>query len=163
MTTAINTECLYMADQLRRAFDGDAWHGPAVTEILEGIGAAQALERPIPSAHSIWELVLHIAAWERVALAAIQGVPMPKALATEEDFPRPAGNGDPAWQTAVSNLLSANQSLCRAVRNFGDARLAETVPGRGYDFRQLFTGLTQHALYHAGQMALLKKAVPVKS
>ncbi len=28
-----------IADQLKRAFEGDAWHGPAVLEVLEGVSA----------------------------------------------------------------------------------------------------------------------------
>jgi hypothetical protein len=50
-------------DQLHRAFAGDAWHGPSVLEILENVTASQAATRPIAGAHSIWELVLHIKAW----------------------------------------------------------------------------------------------------
>jgi uncharacterized damage-inducible protein DinB len=53
-----------IVDQLRRAFEGEAWHGPAVMQILEGITAAQAAAHPASGAHSIWEIVLHIAAWE---------------------------------------------------------------------------------------------------
>jgi hypothetical protein len=43
-----------IVDQLERAFDGEAWHGPALMEILDGIDARTAAARPIPSAHSIW-------------------------------------------------------------------------------------------------------------
>lgn len=52
-----------IADELRRAFYGEAWHGDSLFEILRGVTAAQAAARPITNAHSIWELVLHISAW----------------------------------------------------------------------------------------------------
>ena len=55
-----------IADQLRRAFLRDAWHGPAVLELLADVDAETAAARPIPSVHSIWELVLHIAVWDRM-------------------------------------------------------------------------------------------------
>src|SRR5437764_6919973 len=48
-------------DQLKRAFEGNAWHGPAVEEVLADVTAEQAAAKPIPDAHSIWELTLHIA------------------------------------------------------------------------------------------------------
>ena len=52
-------------DQLRRAFEGQAWHGPAVMELLDGVTAKQAATRPVVAVHTMWELVLHIGAWER--------------------------------------------------------------------------------------------------
>src|SRR5260370_3027867 len=67
------SEASRISDQLRRAFGGDAWHGDSVFEILMGVTAAQAAARPINNAHSIWELVLHIAAWERAVLRLVAG------------------------------------------------------------------------------------------
>ena len=40
-------------DELRRIHDGDAWHGPALREVLEGVAAEQAAARPSSNAHSI--------------------------------------------------------------------------------------------------------------
>ena len=54
-----------IVNQLHRAFVGEAWHGPAVLEILKGVSAEQALARPLDGGHSIWELALHIEAWVR--------------------------------------------------------------------------------------------------
>ena len=54
-----------VVNELKRSFEGEAWHGPALMEILDGIDAKTAAARPLPKAHSIWELVAHIAAWGR--------------------------------------------------------------------------------------------------
>ena len=67
------TECSRLADQIRRAFDGEAWHGDALVEVLSNVSAAQAAARPIKNAHTIWEIVLHIAAWDRAVLRRIGG------------------------------------------------------------------------------------------
>jgi len=157
-TNVTNTESRRIADQLRRAFEGNAWHGPAVRELVSGITAEQAIARPIPSAHSVWELLLHIEAWEVVAINGIKGVPMPM-LPPEQDFPAIGDKSGEAWRALLSSVFYVNDDLVRAIENFGDARLTEIVPGRKYDFYQLFQGMTQHALYHAGQIALLKKSV----
>lgn len=79
------TEVERIVDQLNRAFEGEAWHGPAVVEILEGITAPQAAARPLHGAHSIWEITLHIAAWERAVLRRLHGERA--ELLTEEDWP----------------------------------------------------------------------------
>src|SRR5256885_1288552 len=72
----MNSESLRISDQLRRAFTGEAWHGPSLHELLAGITAEQARTRPLPSGHTIWELVLHIELWARIAFEATKGVPM---------------------------------------------------------------------------------------
>ena len=148
-----------MADQLRRAFQGDAWHGPAVKELLANVSAGQAAARPIDSAHSIWELMLHIEAWENVAFAAIGGIAMPTKMPPEQDFQKVAHKEEAAFKTAKDRLFERNEELAAAIERFDPARLQDTVPGRTYDFYHLFHGMTQHALYHAGQIALLKKTV----
>src|SRR5437868_13624756 len=53
-------------DQLRGSLHGDAWHGPALHELLADVAASEAALKPLSAAHSIWEIVLHIIAWERV-------------------------------------------------------------------------------------------------
>jgi len=42
----LNAECLRIADQLRRAFNGDPWHGSPLRDLLAGVPAEQALALP---------------------------------------------------------------------------------------------------------------------
>jgi uncharacterized damage-inducible protein DinB len=153
----MNSECLRIADQLRRAFEGKAWHGPALWELLSDVKAAQAHAHPLSTAHSIWELVLHITVWTRAALGATEGQSMPKIVGTAEDWPVVSDANPQAWSNALKQLFEVKDQLAAAIEKFGDGRLTETVPGRTYDFYFLFHGITQHSLYHAGQIAVLKK------
>ena len=77
-------ESVRIADQLRRAFYGEAWHGDSLFEILRGVTAAQASARPVKNAHSIWELVLHITAWDGAVRRRMTGVAV--ALSDQEIF-----------------------------------------------------------------------------
>ena len=158
----MNTECIRIADQLRRAFEGKAWHGPSLQELLAGVTAEQAHAHPIATAHSIWELVLHVEVWTQAAAAAVHGVPMPKIVGTEKDWRSVTDPSAEAWTAAVSRLPETQEQLAHAIESFGDARLRETVPGRQYDYYYLFHGVIQHSLYHGGQIALLKKAIPAR-
>jgi uncharacterized damage-inducible protein DinB len=146
----------FISGQLKVAFDGEAWHGPALMEILDGVDAATAAAHPIPSAHSIWELVLHLATWERVIARRIQAEEfMPS---DEENFPQVRQATDSAWQEAVKMLRKTHAELIQLVSAMKETQLSDRVPGKDYDLRFMLTGAVQHAAYHGGQIALLKKA-----
>ncbi len=147
-----------ISDQIKRAFDGEAWHGPALLETLEGVDAATAAAHPITNAHSIWELTAHVAGWERVILTRLTG--QAAELSEQENFPRPSEISEETWQRAMQQLRDTHAALLQAVLQFPEARLNDVVPGRDYDFSFMLHGAAQHAAYHGGQIALLKKAVP---
>jgi uncharacterized damage-inducible protein DinB len=150
------SQITFIVDQLKAAFDGEAWHGPALTEILDGVDAETAAAHPIPEAHSIWELVLHLRTWERVITQRIQG----KALmpSGEENFPVVQQPTDAAWREDVKTLRATHADLIQLVFSMKESQLNERVPGKDYDLRFMLTGAVQHAAYHGGQIALLKKA-----
>jgi uncharacterized damage-inducible protein DinB len=145
-----------IADQLKRAFDGEAWHGPALMEVLEEIDANTATRHPIADAHSICELVLHLTTWERVIARRIQGEALMPS--DEENFPTIQQPTETAWREALKNLRTAHADLIQLVSSMDEARLNDRVPGKDYDLRFMLTGAVQHAGYHGGQIALLKKA-----
>jgi DinB superfamily len=153
----MNTDCIRIADQLRRAFDGKAWHGPAVNELLSGTSAEQACAHPVAGAHSIFELVLHVEEGIELARGAVNGAALPSPTPFEVDWPPVKDSGSAAWIQSVTRMLAAKNGLGQLIERFGDAHLSETVPGRQYDFYFLFHGVIQHSLYHGGQIALLKK------
>lgn len=146
-----------IADELRRAHEGPAWHGPALRPILEDVTAEQARARPIPGAHSIWELAAHIAAWERGALGGLETgrIEVPDA----QNFP-PAGADDAAWRACLAELDRAYHALHAGILRLDDAALErEVVSGEErYTVYFVLHGAIQHGLYHAGQIVLLKRA-----
>jgi len=155
------SETTRIADQLRRAFQGEAWHGDSLFEILDGVSAAQAAAHPVKHAHSIWELLLHITAWDGAVRRRLAGEAV--QLEGEQNFPPVMDPSEPAWRRAVENARRVHKELVDAVAAFPDERLSEKVPGKKnepdwYNFYYMLHGVAQHELYHAGQIALLKKA-----
>jgi hypothetical protein len=145
-----------IADQLKRAFYGEAWSGPCVKEVLEGVTAGIAARRPIPGAHSIWELVNHIGAWATIVRRRIEGE---SVTVTEEiNFPPAAPDGsDASWTQSVRAMEKAEKELRETVLRLPESRLDQpAAPGDATVYVQL-QGVVQHSLYHAGQIALLKK------
>jgi len=151
-----HSESARIADQLRRAFEGDAWHGPALLELLEDVDAAAAAAKPLPNVHSIWELVLHIKAWDGAACRRIGGEKV--HLTGTSNFPVVPKPSEAAWRKAVAEAKRMHDTLMKTVAALPESRLRERVPGKRYDFYHLLHGVAQHELYHAGQIAVLKKA-----
>ena len=153
------TEAFRLADQIRRAFEGSAWHGDSILELLADVNAKTAAARPIKGAHNVWEILLHIAAWDDVVSRRIGGTAL--MLTDQQNFPAVTDTSEAAWSQAVETTKKTHHELIRTVAAFPDSRLAEQVPGKTqnyYNFYYMFSGIVQHELYHAGQIALLKKA-----
>jgi uncharacterized damage-inducible protein DinB len=152
------SEIARMLDLLNRTYTKDTWHGPAVLEVLEGVDVATAASRPLASAHSILELTLHMAVWKDVVRRRLQGESWePKP---EENWAPAAGNSDASWAAARATLDASHRALAEAVAAFPEAALDRppTPDGRRSAYL-LIHGVIQHDLYHAGQIAILKKGI----
>lgn len=157
----MNNESNRIAYALASAISGDAWYGDSLRKILDNVTLEQAQARPIPNAHTIWELVVHVEAWVKFCQGAMQGVPIPAwaTMAKEQDWPLVNDTSGAAWKQGVSSFLATHLKLVEMTKAFSDDRLDATVPGRSYNFYHLLQGMIQHAVYHGGQIALLKKAL----
>jgi uncharacterized damage-inducible protein DinB len=158
------TEVLRIIDELSREHDGDPWHGSPLTAILEGITAAQAARKPIPGAHSIWELVLHVTAWKREIAKRAAGAPAGEPA--DGDWPEVGDPTQARWTKAVAALHDAHQRLLKTVASVPEPKLYEPTNdprnrplGSGVPYYVLLHGAVQHDVYHAGQIALLKKVL----
>lgn len=143
-------------DDLRRVHNGDTWHGSPLRKILAGVTAEVAHARPIPNAHSIWEMVAHLATWDGVVADRI---PERRAIETPDngDFPAVTGSSPEAWAEALGELDRQHARLVEVVSKLDESRLGEPVVGKGYSTAHMLRGVMQHVAYHAGQIALLRK------
>jgi uncharacterized damage-inducible protein DinB len=143
-------------DQLNRAFRGEAWHGPCLEDLLRDVSFERAAARPIPNSHGIWEIVLHITVWMDTVRRRLQGEAFEPSAA--QDWPTTRDAGQAAWLTALGNLEGAHERLRGMIAALDAERLDDRVPGKPYSIYFMLQGAIQHNLYHAGQIALLKKA-----
>src|SRR5262245_15247345 len=149
------TEIERIHDQIKRAYNGDAWHGPSLRQVLSGVTAAQASARPIPNGHSIWEIVNHVSAWTNVVRQRMRGRSTEQP--DEGDFPETGETSEAAWDKTLAALDDTHQSLLREVAGLDQSRLDEPCGGRPISHYIHLHGTVHHYLYHAGQIALLKK------
>ena len=148
-----------LSDELRRALRGEAWHGPSIHELLEGVPPEEAMQHPIPAAHSIWELAVHLTSWANIALRRINGGQVePNA---DEDWPFVHDFSEQHWAAAREALTESYERLSEVVLGMTDAQLLATAPKSERTIIGMVSGVAQHAAYHGGQIAILKKIVTV--
>jgi uncharacterized damage-inducible protein DinB len=110
-----------------------------------------------PHVHSIFDIVNHLVFWARIARRTIEGEAYPNVDSeASEDWPEPNGS----WDGAIAELGREERALIGAIRDMPEQRLNDLVSDKkGYTFYVLLHGIVQHNLYHAGQIALLKKDI----
>jgi hypothetical protein len=161
----LGDESARIADQLGSAFAGDPWWGPATQDVLRGLGAVQAAHRPLPEAHTIWEIALHMTSWNREVLRRLQtGVCREPE---DGDWPAQPTPTEESWERTVAGLEDSLGELFTAVLHFPTDRLDEVLGegrdrplGSGVSYYVLLHGIVQHVVGHTAQISLLKKALP---
>jgi len=147
-------------DQYDRAMNGDAWHGDPVWKILDGISAEQAGCRVHPNAHTIWELVAHMTFWETEVYRRLNG--LPARSPAELNFPAMREKNAENWNSTLAEFRRSNAEFRQALSQLDVSRLDQTTPGGEKSTYVEVHGVIQHSLYHAGQIALLRKFLAQK-
>ncbi len=155
--TAVLKETARINDLLRRAFEGGAFHGDSVDEILSDVTVEIASAKPLHGIHSIWEIVLHMSVWVDTVRKRLTSATLVMPTA-EENWRAVEHVSSEAWERTKAELDDHYRLLMRAISEFPENKLTMQVPEREYDFYTMLHGIVEHSLYHAGQIALLKKA-----
>ena len=151
-----------LVDELQKAYNGDAWHGGNTLSLLVTANAEKVFTHPIPNAHSIAELVLHLTCWTEEVLERINGQEAKEPV--NGDWPAPIEMSETEWDEILNQFKSANQRLIGTLGNLNSSNWSNEVKdkrnpslGSGVNNAQLINGLIQHHAYHSGQIALLLK------
>jgi hypothetical protein len=142
--------------QIAKAFTASPWYGPSLLEVLAGVDARIAAAHPIPGAHGIWEIMLHVRYGQQLMINRLRGSHAKWDLTA--DWPGVAEPSAAAWQSLLEELKRGEEELCQLVAAFPERRLDEPVLPDALSMYDHLQGYAQHHAYHAGQMALLKKA-----
>lgn len=159
MVGPAKTEGECIAIEIGNALSGDAWHGPSLNELLDGVTSEDAIQRPIASAHNIWELLLHITSWANIARHRLTGGRVEPEEG--EDWPVPGVISETSWGAARSALAESHERLREVVAGLSHDELTRNVPQGARSVANMLHGVTQHDAYHGGQIAILKKGISI--
>lgn len=136
--------------KLKGLFDGPAWHGPSIVEVLNKISNDHA-NNAFKDSHTIIEIIGHMTVWRKFVIEKLNGNES-FDVSEEENFPRLTD-----LDLAIEALRENQRDLIECISNFSENKLSETVSGRSYSFKIMLNGIIHHDLYHLGQLSLLSR------
>jgi uncharacterized damage-inducible protein DinB len=139
-----------------QVLNGDPWHGDPMWPVLDRIPAKVAAARPLPEAHTIWEIVMHMIFWEGVVTTRLHGERA--GLVEELNFPAMPEATEENWQKTLEELRVSNRNFREALVKLDPAKLTELTVARKRTYAEEAQGIIEHHLYHLGQIAMLRKA-----
>ncbi len=143
---------------LEEGYGYEAWHGPDLKAAMEDVDSGLAFWRPSPERHSIAEIAVHHAYHTHNVRSRLTGEPAsPFFLAGDDWFALPSAS-DLSWPQIKSLVESGQQQLAETVRAIGEGRRASQLAAT--EQLDLVLGITCHAVYHSGQIQLLKRLRP---
>ena len=149
------TEVQRIVKQFDMVMEGAPWHGDAIWKILEGISPECAAHRTLAHSHSIWEIVLHMTVWEAAGVRRLAG----ERDGVDEafNFPAPPEATEANWQKTLDGFRASNQAFRQALEGLRPEKLDELSAAGKRTYYDEAHGVIQHDVYHAGQVAILKK------
>jgi uncharacterized damage-inducible protein DinB len=144
------SEVTKIVNILKHTYEKNAWHGPAVKEVLAGTKEKQVFNR-FGNSHSIIELVSHMTAWRNYVTEKLKGNDSFE-LTDEQNFPN-----EKSWKKALADLEQSQLNLIKALEKTDEEQLQKIVPNRKFKFYTMLHGIIHHDIYHIGQIQLLKK------
>lgn len=149
-----------LIQELEEVLSGEPWYGPSIYDILGRVTFESAYERPLPAAHNVAEIILHMLSWTEEVMDRLNG--MTAGNPSSGDWPEPGAPDEQKWQLWIDDLKLANVNLVKIIAGFPEAQWLEPINDkRGYapvaTYKELVRGFIQHQIYHAGQIAVLVK------
>lgn len=142
---------------LKNAFDGSPWYGDALIEGIEKIDIHEVNAHG--SSHSIPQLLKHIINWRIFVINKLLGE---ETYEVENDWQVENQMTLEEWMQLIDKLKATQIELMDILKDKNDMFLDGQVPGRNHDYRFLLKGITQHDIYHLGQI-LFRNAQLIKS
>jgi hypothetical protein len=153
-TTMHGEKTAILARTLAEGYGSGAWHGPDFKAALADVTDDLAFRRPAADRHSIAEIALHHAYCTHSVRERLAGAkPEPFILEGDDWFVVP-DLSRLTWRQIVEVVDAEQRKLADVVVGIGAGRTSPLTEAEQFD---LVLGITCHAVYHAGQVQLIKK------
>ena len=144
-----------ITEHLKECFDGKPWYGISVMEKLDVIPWEIVNENKY-GRKSIAVLVQHIINWRIFVLRKLKDdVTYDLKIDGPNDWSTIQVNSLHEWDELRIHLQHTQKELLEILSGATDELLEKKVPGKKYTFGNVLPSITQHDIYHLGQIAML--------
>ena len=140
---------------LAEGYGTGAWHGADLKAALADVVPELAFWRPGAGGHNIAEIALHHAYCTRAVRSQISGQPAESFVLEGEDWFDVSDETRLSWQKILATVDTEQQRLGTLVADIEAGKT--TSPLANPERFSLVLGITCHAIYHAGQIQLIKR------
>jgi DinB family protein len=145
---------------LDQAFNRKGWHGTTLRGALRGVSYADALWRPAPGRHNIWELTLHAAYWKYAVRRRLTDGIASSFDRKPSNWPAiPESANAASWKRDIVLLELEHRKLRDAVQMLDPGELGRLSPRGVWTLAEEIHGVAAHDLYHTGQIQLIKRLI----
>jgi DinB superfamily len=150
-TTAVGIE----SRVLNEGYGPGAWHGADLKAALTDVTQDLAFWRPAAGRHNIAEIALHHAYTTRAVWSQISGQPAESFVLEGADWFSVDDEATIPWRKILATVATEQQKLAELVADIEAGKA--TSPLADAERFNLVLGITCHAIYHAGQIQLIKR------
>lgn len=138
---------------LDEGYGPGAWHGADLRAAVADVADDAAFWRPAQGRHNIAEVALHHAFCAHSVIGQLTGKDEGPFVVQGSDWFELSGSSL-TWEAVRSALDSTQQRLAGVVADIGSGAIASPLDSR--EQFDLVLGVASHAIYHAGQIQLIK-------
>lgn len=151
-----------LVNEINKVFSGQPWYGSPIYDILGHVTFETVYERPAKGGHTIAEIILHMLSWTEEIIDRLNE--MPAGFPSSGNWPEPGAPDEEKWKMWIADIKLVTLNLVRVIQEFPEEKWNQlTIDERPEEpkttYQEMVEGFIQHQIYHAGQVALLNKAV----
>ena len=137
----------------REGYGEGAWHGPDLKAALDDVTSELAFWRPGAGRHNIAEIAVHHAYTARSVRERLTGKPAEPFALKGEDWFELRDESVLSWKKIQELVATQQRKLEQAIADLGAGRAQPAEDVKPFD---IVLGIACHAVYHAGQVQLIK-------
>ncbi|MEP7321111.1 MAG: DinB family protein [Saprospiraceae bacterium] len=135
------------------------WYGNNIESTIMKITSTQAVQR-VNNQHNIAEILYHMIQWKKFTFQKTFGdKEFDIIVNSDADWRTIDEISQGEWELMKLEFLEVTGDFIQGLNNLAQATFARKVPGRNYTYEHLLYGITDHDIYHQGQIMLLYKMI----
>jgi len=154
----MNDKLQPIIENLKLCFNGKPWYGMSLMRRLELIEWTNVNEQKYDD-KSIAVLLQHIINWRFFVLKKLEAdANYSIVMNSDSDWTAIKINSQQEWESLKQQLMRTQTEILSILSASDDLILSKQVPGKDYNFEFILRSISQHDIYHLGQIAMLNSA-----